>query len=145
MYKRIIVIAIAAVIMLPLVAAAQTEKEAAAPSTALSVEAKLCTGIQDRQPVGEAESFPADVGQVYLWCRITGASGETNIHHVWLHEGKETANVTLTVKGSSWRTFSSKTIPPAWTGNWEVRVVGTDGNVLKSLTFTVGGEKKTGE
>lgn len=145
MYKKIMLIALAAVITLPLTGAAQTEKEAVASSPALSVEAKLCTGIQDRQPAGETETFPAEVGQVYLWCRVTGASGETNIHHVWLHEGKETADVTLAVKDKSWRTWSSKTVPPTWTGNWEVRIVGPDGNILKSLTFTVGAEKKAGE
>ncbi|MDD4052003.1 MAG: hypothetical protein PHR28_08915, partial [candidate division Zixibacteria bacterium] len=44
---------------------AQREK----PAAALTVEAKVCTGVQDRMPVGEATTFPATVDQVYLWTK----------------------------------------------------------------------------
>ena len=46
--------------------------------------------------------------------------------------------VDLPVKSASWRTYSSKTIPEYWTGDWEVRVVDAEGNTLASIPFTVG-------
>nr|NIV49387.1 DUF2914 domain-containing protein [Gammaproteobacteria bacterium] len=33
---------------------------------------------------------------------------------------------------------SSKVVPPAWTGEWRVEVRDDEGNVLETLTFTVG-------
>jgi hypothetical protein len=121
-----------AVFVMTITAAAQDTAE-------MKVEAKLCTGIEDRMPVGEATSFAKDVEKVYLWTKVTGVTeGEAVIHHVWLKDGVEMADVSLPVKGSPWRTYSYKTIPPEWAGSWEVKVTGADGNVITSLAFTVG-------
>ena len=118
----------------PVMLWAQEEK----PASALTVEAKACTGVQDRMPVGEGTTFPATVGQVYLWTKISGALGEITVKHVWLRDGKEMATVDLPVKTGSYRTWSAKKIPPSWTGSWEVHVVGPDGTTLATVPFTVG-------
>lgn len=122
-------------IFAPLLLSAQ---EAAKTASALTVETAVCTGVTDRAAVGTADSFAPEVGQIFLWCKVTGASAGTAITHVWLHEGKEVAKVELKLGGSPWRTWSSKTIPASWTGNWEVKVLGPDGAELKTATFTVG-------
>lgn len=101
-----------------------------------SVEAVLATDVVDMMPVGEAMEFPADVGQVFCWTRVTGASG-TSIQHVWMHDDMEFP-VTLEVSGSPWRTWSSKTIPPEWAGEWTVEIRDAADNVLETLTFNVG-------
>ena len=44
----------------------------------------------------------------------------------------------LRVAGTNWRTWSSKNIDPMWTGSWRVDIVGPDGEVLQSVSFTVG-------
>jgi hypothetical protein len=46
--------------------------------------------------------------------------------------------VPLNVAGTNWRTWSSKNIEQIWTGDWRVDVVGPDGAVLESVSFTVG-------
>lgn len=109
---------------------------------ALDVETTLCTGVEDRMPVGEADTFMPNVERVYLWTKVTGVEGETAIRHVWLHEGREMADVELPVKGDPWRTYSYKTILPEWTGSWEVKIVGLDGNVITSVAFTIGKKMK---
>lgn len=105
----------------------------------VTVETAVCTAITDREPVGSADKFPAEVGKVFLWCKVTGATDGSVITHVWSREGKEMARVELKVNAGAWRTWSSKTIPSSWTGNWEVKVLGPDGAELKSALFTVGG------
>ena len=131
--------AVAAILLLTAAAFAQTEREVVKPPVGLTVEPGLCTGLEDRNPVGESDAFPADVDRVYLWTKVTGVTeGEVIIHHVWLREGQEMADVALPVKGSPWRTYSFKTIPPEWAGNWEVKITGPDGNVLTSVSFSVG-------
>lgn len=103
----------------------------------LTVEAKLCTSVVDRVAQGEASKFSADVGQVYLWCRVIGATDTTYVDHVWSYKGEEKASIKLPVKGASWRTWSKKTIMPHWTGQWEVKIVDADWHVLKTIAFTV--------
>ena len=102
----------------------------------VSVELILATGIEEREPVGESTSFPANVGQVYAWMRITGLAGQA-LEIVWTHED-ETFSVPLEIGGSPWRTWSSKTIPPDWTGDWRVEVQNQEGTVLAARDFTVG-------
>lgn len=103
----------------------------------LTVETVVCTSVEERQPVGESSAFPNDVNRVYLWCKVTGMTDTTTINHVWYLDGKEKANVELTIKNSVWRTWSYKTIPPEWDGNWEVKVLDKDGTILTSKKFTV--------
>ena len=58
--------------------------------------------------------------------------------------GDEMATVELPVRGSAWRTYSYKTIPPQWAGDWVVKVVDANDNVLKAIPFKVGnGSVKT--
>jgi len=131
----------AIIILLAGTVSAQTDQEVVRPPEGITIEPVLCAGVEDHMPVGESDTFPADVDRVYLWTKVTGVTeGEVMIHHVWLREGQEMADVPLPVKGSPWRTYSYKTIPPEWAGNWEIKITGPDGNVLTSVTFTVGGE-----
>lgn len=102
-----------------------------------TVEAVLATDVVDRMSVGEATEFPADVGQVFLWTRVTGATG-TSIQHVWIHPDGQESPVTLQIGGSPWRTWSSKTIPPEWAGEWRVEIRDGAGNVLDIRSFIVG-------
>jgi hypothetical protein len=47
------------------------------------------------------------------------------------------AHVELTVGSPDWRTVSSKSLLPDWTGEWEVRVLDAAGNLLRTESFTV--------
>jgi hypothetical protein len=101
-----------------------------------TVEAEVATSIVDRMPQGSASQFPADVGELYVWTRVTGAGG-TTMQHVWMHDGNEYP-VAIAVGGSPWRTWSSKVIPTEWAGEWTVEIRAQDGAVLETLSFTVG-------
>jgi len=105
-------------------------------------EAVMCRDVQDRQPVGESDSFPADVGKVWCWSKIKDGQGST-ITHTYYYAGEEKTVVPLAVGSPLWRTYSSKKILPAWTGEWRVDIVAEDGAVLKSLSFTIGEEPKS--
>ncbi len=101
-------------------------------------EAVITSAVVDRQPADNLTTVAKDVGTVYCWTRITGAEGEIQVEHVWYKDDTEVARVALRVAGSNWRTWSSKNIDPMWTGSWRVDIVGPDGTVLQSLSFTVG-------
>jgi hypothetical protein len=123
------------------VVVAQTTPPASAPA----VEAQVCTGVQERMPVGTAQSFSSDIGQVYLWCKVTGALDSTSISVAWLWEGKEMTTVQLPVKSSSWRTWSAKKILSTWTGKWEARIMDAQGNILAAMNFSITPSSSTPE
>lgn len=100
------------------------------------MEAAVGTAVVDRELQGAAEMFPATVGTLYCFSRIGQTQAGTTIEHVWYFGDQEVARVELSIGGSPWRTWSSKTIPAEATGSWRVDIV-ANGNVLKSLAFTV--------
>ncbi|UCG87074.1 MAG: DUF2914 domain-containing protein [Gemmatimonadota bacterium] len=109
---------------------------AGAQESGIVVEAALALAIEDRTPVDTGSSFPADVGRVWLWTKVSGAAGQT-VTHVWSH-GENEWVVPLQIGANTWRTWSNKTIPAEWTGEWQVEVRDQAGNVLKTVRFTVG-------
>jgi hypothetical protein len=111
----------------------------AASAQSLSVaESSVATNVVDRMPTGVATTFPSSVGRVYAWSRVEGAQGQTTVHHVWIHDGVERADLELSIGGSPWRTWSNKAIVPEWTGDWRVEIRDASGNVLETIRFTVG-------
>ncbi len=93
--------------------------------------------VIDRMPVGADSTFTAGVDRLYCWTRISGAEAAATVHHVWLWNDQEMADVVLDVGGSSWRTYSNKAIMPDWTGDWRVEVRDDTGNVIETIRFTV--------
>ena len=125
-------------LLLNLAVSSLAQEAAEAPQGFLTgVETAVCASIEDRQPVGEASSFTVDIGQVFFWTKCIGATDSTFVQHVWIKEGETMATVELPVKSSMWRTWSSKTLLPTWTGNWEVRILDAGGNILQAVNFTI--------
>jgi cytoskeletal protein RodZ len=90
------------------------------------------TGVENRQLVGEANSFPAGT-RVFFWTRVLGGRNGDTIRHVWLHEGRVIAGTKLRLGGSHWRTQSRKTLRAL--GRWAVEARDAAGNVLASTQF----------
>jgi len=99
----------------------------------------ICTGVVDRVCEGVDTAFPADVGKVFAHTHIVGMDAGGSIIHRWIFKGQTMAEVTLSIGGLDWRTWSSKNIDPLWTGDWKVEVVDrSDGSVMETLEFTIG-------
>ena len=99
--------------------------------------AVISADVVDRMPVDEGTSFPSSTGRLYCFTKIEGAQDPIEIAHVWYFGNKERARVSLSVRSSSWRTFSSKIIQAHEVGQWFVDVEGPDGQVLKTIQFKV--------
>jgi hypothetical protein len=119
-----------------LVAAAATTPLAAQDSSSVAVQVAIGRSVTDRMPVDTASTFPADVGQLACWTRVSGAAG-TTIQHVWIH-GTDEYPVSLEIGGSPWRVWSTKQIPAEWAGDWRIEVRDAEGHVLATARFTVG-------
>ncbi len=93
-----------------------------------------CAGVSGREPSGEASSFDASAGRVYVWTRIAAEKPPVKIKHVYYLDGVRQAEVELAVNGSPYRVWSSKAVRP---GSWKVEVTDEAGAVLSTVEFTV--------
>lgn len=95
------------------------------------------TGVENREPVGVAEMFPAATEKVYCFLEATEITKDTVISFVWFYGGKEVSKVDLPLQpGPRWRTFANKTVA-GMTGDWKVEIRDATGNLVKDLTFKV--------
>jgi hypothetical protein len=119
-------------------AAAEAKPVAAGAETSgLTVdEVSVATGVENRAPVGAAETFPAATPKLFCYTKLSGGKEGDTIVHKWSHDGKVVSEVTLKVNGSPWHTFSSKTLGEDAAGAWTVEVV-QNNNVLKTAKFEV--------
>ncbi len=102
------------------------------PASDASAEVKAGTGVENRELVGEATSFPAGT-TVWVWSLVKNAEG--SVKHVWKRDGKEVWTATMRIGGKKWSTSSRRTIPNA--GSWEVDVQTADGTSLGTAAFTI--------
>jgi hypothetical protein len=108
------------------------------PEPTLAVDSIACgIAVTDRELEGQSQTFPDTVQKVFCWTYVTATRVPATIEHVWYHGDEEVARVPLEIKYIRTRTWSSKTIPPEWIGNWKVEVVDLKGNVLATAPFTV--------
>jgi hypothetical protein len=128
----LIMIALSIVLLLPAVTSLAQET-----APLVVEEAAICRDVVDRQPVGAGDSFVASVDKLFCFTKITGAQGPTQISHAWYFGDTQRAKVTLSVKSSSWRTYSSKRIQPYEIGDWRVEVLGPGGKILTTLAFKI--------
>lgn len=119
-------------------AAAPAEEQASATVAQTNIQIKdtaVCQDVVDRAPVGSGDVFAKESARLYCFTRITGAEGETQITHNWYYKGTLKASVKLPVRSGNWRTWSSKTMVPEWTGEWMVEVLSEEGTPLESIIF----------
>ena len=115
---------------------AQEEAQPAAPSIKVD-ELAVCTSVEERQPVGTDTSFVKTIGQLYCFVKVSSESDSTSVFHTWIYNDKEMAKVELSVKGKTWRTWSSKRVVEEWVGNWKVIVSSATGDVLMIKEFVI--------
>ena len=99
------------------------------------VDGTITSAIVNQMPVDKIESYRADFGKLYCFTRIVGAQGDTEITHVWYFQENELARVTLPVRSSDWRTYSSKRFLPQWAGEWSVVVLDGEQNEIATIPF----------
>ena len=147
MKKQVLTFAMAAAVLLLLgVKLAAQSQESAPAQVATTVQqasnvhvelGAVCKDVIDLAPVDAGSSFPASVGKLFYFTKITGALDPTHVTHVWSFDGTERARVELAVNSPNWRTYSSKNIESQEVGAWRVEVIDAEGNVLQTLNFEV--------
>ena len=95
------------------------------------------TGVENREPVGVAETFPATTEKVYCFLEATEILKDTEVSFVWFLGEKEMLKTNLPLQtGPKWRTFADKNIG-GMKGDWKVEVRDVKGNLVKDIKFKV--------
>ncbi len=97
--------------------------------------AVFTTNVEDLKPVDDISSLTNDKTHVCYFTEIEGMAGQTVIHR-WEYHGKLMLEKPFKVGASRWRIYSSKTLDPAWLGEWKVSAVDANGSSLSVNTFT---------
>lgn len=92
------------------------------------------TAIENKEPVSELDVISSDTPTVYFFTELRGLNGHT-VTHRWDYSGETMAEVSFEIGGDRWRTWSSKSMLPAWSGVWEVSVLDEGGNIMMQKSF----------
>lgn len=109
-----------------------TQPAAASEASAASAEVKAAKGVANREPVEEGSTFEAGT-TVWCWSLIRNAQGA--VQHVWKKDGAAVWTANLKVGSKRWTTYSRRKLSKP--GSYSVEVVGADGAVLGSVSFTI--------
>ena len=97
--------------------------------------AQFTRDIKDLEPVDAVSTLTNDQTRIVYFTEIRGMSGQT-VTHRWEYNGKIVLEKTHEVGSSRWRAYTSKTLDPAWVGEWKASVVDAAGGTLSVNTFT---------
>lgn len=121
-------------IMIPQANGQEKAKEGA---SLIIVRLIVGTGVENSEPVGAAETFPASTEKVYCFLEATNIAKDTEVSFVWSYGGKEMLKTTLPLKaGSKWRTYANKNLR-GLKGEWKVEIKDSEGKVLRDIKFKV--------
>lgn len=115
-------------------------KQPAAPKNSPGIEITrlvLATGVDNREPVGVANVFPASTSKVICFLDAKNIAAKTEVVFVWILNGKEILKTNLTLKaGPKWRTRAVKNLH-GQKGDWKVEIRDAEGQRLKDVSFKV--------
>ncbi len=99
--------------------------------------AQLTSNILSREPSDNIKHLSLQKqNKLYLFTEIYGKNNQ-KIYHRWIFKKKLIAEITLNIRNSQWRTYSSKNFDETMIGEWEAQVVDQNDNILKTLMFKV--------
>jgi hypothetical protein len=127
------------VIAPPTLAQEKAKEEGAAKEGPGFTVARLVvgTGVENREPTGVAETFPASTEKIYCFLEATNIAKDTEVSLVWSLGGKEMWKMNLPLKmGPKWRTNAFKSLG-GLKGDWKIELKDATGNPVKEAKFKV--------
>jgi hypothetical protein len=135
------IVAVLIVFLLPAIAAGQPSGSgqlATAQSARLVLgESTVCENVQNGIPEQAAAAFSVSLKRVYCYTDFNTVAEKTFAHHNWYLRDNLKASVKLAVRPPRWSTYSSIQLRDSDKGPWRVEITDEEGNILKTLRFSV--------
>jgi len=100
-------------------------------------ESTVCENVQNGIPEQAAVAFSVDLKRVYCYTDFKTVSEKSFAYHNWYLRDNLKASVKLTVRTPRWSTYSSIQLRDSGKGPWRVEITDEEGNILKTLRFSV--------
>jgi len=104
------------------------------------IRSLLTTGLNNKEPIDNITSSLTatkdKAAGIYYFTEIANMKGQSLYHH-WLWKDKLIYKRRIAILGNRWRAATSKLIPYSKVGDWRVRLVDSQGDVLKEIQFKV--------
>lgn len=107
----------------------------AVPASGRVLHAQFTTAVKNHEPVDTVSTLGNDKTRISYFTEILGMAGQT-VTHRWEYKDKVLLEMPFKVGSSHWRIYSTKTLEPAWLGEWKASVVDAAGSSLCVNTFT---------
>lgn len=108
------------------------------------VRGSLAKSIRHKEPYGTI-SLPLMLGKhdertIYYFTELKDMSGK-QIYHEWLYKGKSVFKRPIKIAEQSWRTSTHKIIRSNALGDWSVRAIDAQGEIMHQIDFSVVAKK----
>ena len=102
-------------------------------------EMAVTTKVVKGNPIDSVRRISSSsVKTLYCFTRFSGPKDtDTTVTHLWYLNNKVVFEEKMPVKGAHWRTYSSKSVKKGVSGEWRCDAQDSEGNVLKSVSFTM--------
>lgn len=118
----------------------QTPLEALSTTPISFNVAVLTDAIKDKQTGTRYPGLvPKNVKTLYFFTQIKDADNQT-LYHRWRYNNQIMATIPLKIKSNLYRTWSSKRMASAWTGQWHVEVLNSQHQVIYRHSFKYGNQ-----
>jgi len=99
--------------------------------------ASMCEAVKNGIPRNEAIVFSISLGRVYCFTDFLAVPQRTFIYHHWFFEDQKRASIKLLLRPPRWTTYSSLQLRSTDLGPWRVDIATEDGQVLRTLRFSI--------
>jgi len=100
-------------------------------------EAVICESLDNFKPLNPSAVFSVRIGSVMCFTAFDRVPRETSIFHDWIRQDKLIFRKKLVLKTPSWSSVSSIQLREADKGPWRVEIRDIDGNLLRTLRFSI--------
>ena len=101
------------------------------------VRAVMCEGLRGLGPLNEAIVFSIEREEVFCFLDFDPVPERTSIRISWFWRDERRLNRKFTLKPPRWSTLDSIELRDADKGPWRVEVRDMEGNILKTLRFSI--------
>lgn len=96
-----------------------------------------CELVKNAAPENKAVVFSSTLQKVYCYTNFTSVPEKMFTYHNWYLRDKLKASIKLVLRPTSWSTYSAMELRSSDRGPWRVEVTDEEGNILKTLRFSI--------
>ncbi len=139
--KTILIAVLVMTAILLFLAGVQAEEKGGGPGekplSLTLTEAVMCEGIESYVPQTPAVVFSINIGKVSCYSNFDPVPEKTYIYHSWYFRDRLSTQKKLYLKPPRWATYTSIQLREADRGPWRVEITDQDGNILKTMRFSI--------